>query len=108
MEKNTTNVLQTYQTILFHNEDSLKELIHNEVLAILEKRKLVQVEENIETNKIYTSSQAAAFLKIKPQSLIRARGKGRIKGKLIDGREYGYEYEELKKYVRGAHKKVTA
>lgn len=78
------------------------------ILAILEKRKLVQVEENIETNKIYTSSQAAAFLKIKPQSLIRARGKGRIKGKLIDGREYGYEYEELKKYVRGAHKKVTA
>lgn len=100
------NVGKTYQTILFHDEESLRALIHNEIFLILAGKKEDQVEETIDPTKIFTSSEAAAFLKMKPQSLIRARARGGIKGKLINGREYGYEYLELKNYTRGAHKKT--
>ena len=103
----TKNVGKTYQTILFHDEESLRALIHQEIFIILGRKAENSKEETVEPTKIFTSSEAAAFLKMKPQSLIRARARGGIKGKLINGREYGYEYIELKNYTRGAHKKIV-
>ena len=93
-----TNVLKNYQTVLFLTEIELNDIIHTVVEEKLKSRGIDEKQPVIEPKKIFNKTEAANFLNMNPQSLIRARNDGRIRGKKIDGREYGYEYQELENY----------
>lgn len=93
-----SNALKSYQTVLFHSEESLTQLIQTIVEQKLSENKLQTTTPSITPNQIFTHTEAADFLNIHPQSLIRARNSGRIRGKKINGRNYGYEYQELQNY----------
>ena len=93
-----TNVLNNRQNVLLLTEIELNDIIHTVVDEKLKQRGLYEKIQEIDPKTIYNKTEASNFLNMNPQSLIRARNDGRIRGKKIDGREYGYEYAELENY----------
>jgi hypothetical protein len=93
-----TNVLNNPKTVLLLSHDELNNLIHSVVDARLKEKEKAEKKQEIEPNTVFNKTEASNFLNMNPQSLIRARIEGRIRGKKIDGREYGYEYQELENY----------
>lgn len=93
-----TNVLNNRQNVILLTEIELNDIIHTVVDEKLKQRGLYEEKQEIDPKKIFNRTDAAIFLNMNPQSLIRARLDNRIKGKKIDGREYGYEYQELENY----------
>jgi hypothetical protein len=93
-----TNVLKNYQNVLILTEIELNDIIHTVVDEKLKQRGIDEKRKEIDPKTIFNKTEASNFLNMNPQSLIRARNDGRIRGMKIDGREYGYEFQELENY----------
>lgn len=51
-------------------------------------------------DKLHTVREAADFLRMEPDSLRKARRKGRIKGIPINDKEWGFYRSELERYLK--------
>lgn len=56
-------------------------------------------------SQLLTASEAAAYLRITPEGLRRARREGRVKGVKANEKEYAYYLSDLDAYLRRYNKK---
>jgi len=80
---------------LILTDEELRELIDSRVSELLNGRAVHEVQEN---GRVMNTREAASYLGLKPGSILKARRLGRLKGKMLNGLEWGFEQKELDRY----------
>lgn len=84
-----------------------REELMQEIKALHDRiEKLEKAAAGPKTEKLLTSREAAAYLRITPESLSRIRRRGAIKGLKLNEKEYAYDMQQLNQYLTRYNKPI--